>query len=50
MTVNILLDNNDKIVVTLITAMVDPDAPSRDNPRQGQWNHWLVVNVKGLRL
>ncbi|RWS26115.1 OV-16 antigen precursor-like protein [Leptotrombidium deliense] len=25
--------------------MVDPDAPSRQNPRFGQWMHWLVVNI-----
>jgi len=31
-------------------AMVDPDAPSRDNPRAAQWNHWLVTNVEGSDL
>merc|ERR1711915_238884 len=28
-------------------AMVDPDAPSRKNPRAAQWNHWLLTNIKG---
>ena len=27
--------------------MVDPDAPSRDNPTAAQWLHWLVVNIPG---
>eukprot|EP00092_Neocalanus_flemingeri_P001235 GFUD01001317.1.p1 GENE.GFUD01001317.1~~GFUD01001317.1.p1 ORF type:complete len:189 (-),score=60.19 GFUD01001317.1:81-647(-) len=31
-------------------AMVDPDAPSRENPRAAQWNHWLVTNVEGEDL
>lgn len=25
----------------------DPDAPSRENPKFGEWQHWLVVNVPG---
>ena len=29
--------------------MVDPDAPSRDNPTAAQWLHWLVVNIPGKR-
>ena len=28
-------------------AMVDPDAPSRKNPRAAQWLHWIVINVDG---
>uniref|UniRef100_A0A183BUA4 Phosphatidylethanolamine-binding protein n=1 Tax=Globodera pallida TaxID=36090 RepID=A0A183BUA4_GLOPA len=28
-------------------AMVDPDAPSRKNPRNREWLHWLDVNVPG---
>lgn len=28
-------------------SLVDPDAPSRDEPIFGQWVHWLVVNVPG---
>ncbi|XP_063241743.1 protein D2-like [Bacillus rossius redtenbacheri] len=28
-------------------AFVDPDVPSRKNPEQGQWLHWLVVNIPG---
>ena len=27
--------------------MVDPDAPSRQDPRAAQWLHWLVVNIPG---
>jgi large subunit ribosomal protein L35 len=27
--------------------MVDPDAPSRDNPIKRSWLHWLVINIKG---
>ncbi|XP_030073283.1 phosphatidylethanolamine-binding protein 1 [Microcaecilia unicolor] len=28
-------------------AFVDPDAPSRQNPKFREWNHFLVVNMKG---
>lgn len=27
--------------------MSDPDAPSRENPKKGEWLHWLVVNIPG---
>ena len=27
--------------------MMDPDAPSRQNPKAAQWLHWLVVNISG---
>ena len=27
--------------------MVDPDAPSRKNPRAAQWLHWILTNVDG---
>ena len=27
--------------------MLDPDAPSRANPTEASWLHWLVVNVPG---
>lgn len=27
--------------------MVDPDAPSREDPKLGPVNHWLVVNIVG---
>lgn len=30
--------------------MTDPDAPSREDPKFGEWNHWLVVNIPGNRL
>jgi len=26
---------------------VDPDAPSRADPKWGEWRHWLVVNIPG---
>lgn len=26
-------------------AMVDPDAPSRENPKFREWHHWLVGNI-----
>ena len=29
--------------------MVDPDAPSRGNPRAAPWLHWLVTNIRGYR-
>lgn len=28
-------------------AMVDPDAPSRENPKFREWHHWLVGNIQG---
>merc|ERR1712226_599209 len=31
-------------------AMVDPDVPSRKNPRAAQWLHWIITNVKGELL
>jgi len=31
-------------------AMIDPDAPSKKNPRAANWNHWLVTNVEGASL
>ncbi|KAK2148225.1 hypothetical protein LSH36_508g00002 [Paralvinella palmiformis] len=27
--------------------MNDPDAPSRKNPKFGEWHHWLVTNIPG---
>jgi large subunit ribosomal protein L35 len=27
--------------------MVDPDAPSRENPVKRSWLHWMVVNIPG---
>ncbi|XP_045104149.1 protein D2-like [Portunus trituberculatus] len=27
--------------------MTDPDAPSREDPKFGEWQHWLVVNIPG---
>ncbi|CAG0910012.1 unnamed protein product, partial [Darwinula stevensoni] len=28
-------------------AMTDPDAPSRQNPKFREWQHWMVVNIPG---
>ena len=30
--------------------MVDPDAPSRQNPNMREWHHWLVVNMPGTNV
>ncbi|CAB3256900.1 unnamed protein product [Arctia plantaginis] len=30
--------------------MIDPDAPSRHNPRFREWQHWLVGNVPGSEV
>ncbi|KAJ8934941.1 hypothetical protein NQ314_013100 [Rhamnusium bicolor] len=30
-----------------VLSMVDPDAPSRENPTNREMKHWLVVNIKG---
>lgn len=27
--------------------MTDPDAPSRKDPKFGEWRHWIVANVPG---
>ena len=31
-------------------AMVDPDAPSKENPENREWLHWLVVNIPGTEI
>lgn len=30
--------------------MLDPDAPSRQNPKPGAFLHWLVVNIPGNQV
>lgn len=30
-----------------LLAMVDPDAPSRENPKFREWHHWLIGNIQG---
>lgn len=30
--------------------LVDPDAPSPENPVMSQWLHWLVVNIPGRHI
>eukprot|EP00322_Chrysochromulina_rotalis_P002951 CAMPEP_0115842044 /NCGR_PEP_ID=MMETSP0287-20121206/7598_1 /TAXON_ID=412157 /ORGANISM="Chrysochromulina rotalis, Strain UIO044" /LENGTH=288 /DNA_ID=CAMNT_0003295703 /DNA_START=3 /DNA_END=869 /DNA_ORIENTATION=- len=38
----------DRSSTTLHTLlMVDPDMPFRDSPSQGEWVHWLIVNIPG---
>ncbi|KAG2188790.1 hypothetical protein INT44_003929 [Umbelopsis vinacea] len=27
--------------------MTDPDAPSREDPKFGEWRHWVVTNIPG---
>ncbi|KQL59790.1 phosphatidylethanolamine-binding protein 4 [Amazona aestiva] len=39
-------DKNKKYVLML----VDPDAPSRANPRSRFWRHWLVTDIPGANL
>ncbi|XP_060517233.1 protein D3-like [Cylas formicarius] len=41
-------DADPKKLYTL--SMIDPDAPSRENPIYREINHWLVVNIKGNDL
>ena len=28
----------------------DPDAPSRSDPKWGEWRHWMVFNIPGAHL
>uniref|UniRef100_A0A2K5LKL2 Phosphatidylethanolamine binding protein 4 n=1 Tax=Cercocebus atys TaxID=9531 RepID=A0A2K5LKL2_CERAT len=35
---------------TYILLMVDPDAPSRAEPTQKFWRHWLVTDIEGADL
>ena len=30
--------------------MLDPDAPSRESPKNAEWKHWLVVNIPGNKI
>ncbi|XP_012889862.1 PREDICTED: phosphatidylethanolamine-binding protein 4 [Dipodomys ordii] len=30
-----------------VLVMVDPDAPSRRNPKARFWRHWMVADIKG---
>ena len=34
----------------LCVLTVDPDAPSRADPKWGEWRHWLVVNIPGCEV
>ncbi|CAG8501380.1 5472_t:CDS:2 [Racocetra fulgida] len=36
-------DSDNKSRFTLM--MVDPDAPSRENPTLREWRHWIVGNI-----
>ncbi|XP_078005777.1 phosphatidylethanolamine-binding protein 4 isoform X5 [Phascolarctos cinereus] len=33
-----------------ILVMVDPDAPSRNYPKNRYWRHWLIANISGASL
>ncbi|XP_054660493.1 phosphatidylethanolamine-binding protein 4 isoform X1 [Grus americana] len=33
-----------------VLVLVDPDAPSRANPRNRFWRHWLVTDIPGAEL
>ncbi|XP_078095754.1 phosphatidylethanolamine-binding protein 4 isoform X7 [Mustelus asterias] len=33
-----------------VLIMVDPDAPSKENPKYRFWRHWLVTNILGKDL
>jgi len=30
--------------------MVDPDAPSPEDPKNREWLHWLIVNTRGTEI
>ncbi|XP_044730207.1 protein D2-like [Chrysoperla carnea] len=30
--------------------MIDPDAPSRSNPKKAEWQHWLIGNIPGKNV
>ena len=32
------------------TTHPDPDAPSRSDPKWGEWRHWVVFNIPGADL
>ncbi|XP_069872106.1 phosphatidylethanolamine-binding protein 4 [Dipodomys merriami] len=33
-----------------VLVMVDPDAPSRSNPKARFWRHWMVADIKGSNI
>lgn len=33
-----------------IICIIGPDVPTHENPRDGQWLHWLVGNVRGFYI
>ncbi|XP_008585452.1 PREDICTED: phosphatidylethanolamine-binding protein 4-like, partial [Galeopterus variegatus] len=35
---------------TYMLVMVDPDAPSRSEPNERFWRHWLVADIKGTDI
>ncbi|KAM4036458.1 phosphatidylethanolamine-binding protein 4 isoform 2-T2 [Anomaloglossus baeobatrachus] len=37
----------DKVYILI---MVDPDAPSRQNPRAKYWRHWMLADIQGTAL
>lgn len=41
-------DADEHRMYTLV--MTDPDAPSRENPKMREWQHWLVGNIPGENI
>lgn len=41
----LMWDAEEGVYYTLL--LVDPDAPSRANPRNREFRHWLVMNIPG---
>jgi phosphatidylethanolamine-binding protein (PEBP) family uncharacterized protein len=39
---------DDKNFYTVV--LTDPDAPSRQDPKNAEWLHWLVVNIPGSKI
>ena len=44
---NIQVSNNNDLVPINPCMHVDPDAPSRKEPKYREWRHWVVVNIPG---
>ncbi len=42
---NVSYQADDNTLYTLI--LTDPDAPSRQNPKNAEWWHWGIVNIPG---
>ena len=40
----------DVVFTSPLSSHTDPDAPSRSDPKFGEWRHWLVFNIPGGNL